>query len=427
MSKDLIMLCTGDYSGILRGHAIVTEGSEPQLPISLLWPMENSLLTAFDAVVPCFEAELLENPAHGDLRLHSGRQTLHDAAQGSVPQTSPFLLCDITDSQGEAWPACPRGFLRQSLDALESRFGLEIVCGYEHQFCLDTGADRTSAFALSAFNPERDFAQDLARALDHQGPALESFGPGRRAGQVIAGVAGLAGKSAPDNAYVFRETARAIAAERNRQITFAPLDRDGGRANSLVLRLGLHDRGDQMTYDRHQPHGVARPLGQFLAGVLAHLPALAAFTLGSGISYRTREEDPSAPRVGLHHRGALARLIPLNRSETTGTSEIWLEFHVADATANPHLQLAALVQAGIQGLAAELETPPIDDPSTATDGAMPPGSLAAALDALAADSAFTEGFPAPLLKAYQAVKRAEVEAVAGSDVTTQAAHYAAIY
>ena len=43
--------------------------------------------------------------------------------------------------------------------------------------------------------------------------------------------------------------------------------------------------GANATADGAGPHGLAKPAYQFLAGVLAHLPALAPFLLASPNSY----------------------------------------------------------------------------------------------------------------------------------------------
>ncbi len=98
-----------------------------------------------------------------------------------------------------------------------------------------------------------------------------------------------------------------------------------------------------------------------------------------------------------------------------------LEYRGADAAANPHLALGAILAAGLDGIAAELPAPPIldRDPSSLDDeeaerygvGALP-GTLDEALAALAEDRVLRGALGEPLYEAFVALKRAELALVA---------------
>jgi glutamine synthetase len=113
-----------------------------------------------------------------------------------------------------------------------------------------------------------------------------------------------------------------------------------------------------------------------------------------------------------------------------------LEYRGADASANPHLALGAILRAGLAGVREELPDPPIleGDPALLAPeeaerygvGALPM-TLEEALQALADDGAARAWLPQPLHDAYVAVKRSEVDATARLDVGEICRRYAAIY
>jgi glutamine synthetase len=113
-----------------------------------------------------------------------------------------------------------------------------------------------------------------------------------------------------------------------------------------------------------------------------------------------------------------------------------LEYRGADATANPYLALGALLQAGLEGVRAQLPTPPILDRDPAQLGAEEaerfgvgalPATLEQSLRALADDDT-ARGWMTPLLyDAYTSVKQAELNATRGVDLEEVCRRYAAIY
>ena len=97
-----------------------------------------------------------------------------------------------------------------------------------------------------------------------------------------------------------------------------------------------------------------------------------------------------------------------------------VEFRVADATANPYLALALLVQAGLEGVRAQRSI-------ELTQPRSLPASLHEALDLLEASEHAAEWLGADVLSAYLLFKRAEIKAVEGLDERTICQRYAAAY
>ncbi len=159
---------------------------------------------------------------------------------------------------------------------------------------------------------------------------------------------------------------------------------------------------------------------QFTAGVLAHAPALNAFTNPTSNSYRRLQpgmDEPTLLTYAAHNRSAAIRIPYADRPDRKR-----VELRFPDPSANPYLATAAVLLAGLDGIARKLEPGDAMDrnlydlkpdeiegiPSTAR-------SLEAALDALVADQDFLlrgDVMSSELIDAYVGVKRAELDHLA---------------
>lgn len=113
-----------------------------------------------------------------------------------------------------------------------------------------------------------------------------------------------------------------------------------------------------------------------------------------------------------------------------------MEFRAADATASPHLSLAMLIRAGIEGVKAGLDSPPIvkGDPEEMTDEERArlgirrlPASLPEALAALEADRVVCGWLSPTLLDCWKGMRLKEMEIVAGLDDAALCRRYAGVY
>ena len=91
-------------------------------------------------------------------------------------------------------------------------------------------------------------------------------------------------------------------------------------------------------------------LAQFMAGVLAHAPALCGVFAPTVNSYKRLQPATWAPAhvgYGGGNRAALVRV--------PGKARRRIEFRAGDHTANPYLALTALIAAGLDGLTRALD------------------------------------------------------------------------
>jgi glutamine synthetase len=435
-STELVALVCCDLGAIVRGRALFTSELDESMQAGVSWVPANHSLTPHGPL-----AEHTPFGSTGDLRLLPDRGT-HVRIEGDAGQSAlEFVLCDIVETDGTPWECCPRRFLRAALEELEHELGARVVASFEHEFQLLDDTPPAAPFSLEALRRAEPFAADAMAALDEAGAQPERFFPEFAAHQFEIPVAAAEGIAAADRAVVLREVVREVARRHGRRATFAPLTDPAGPGNGVHVHVSLRDaNGAPLFYDADRPACLSEMGGRFAAGILRHAGALSAVTAPSPVSsarLTPHRWSAGAVCVGERNREALLRIPPVVALAATEPGEqLRLEYRGADAAANPYLALGAIVRAGLEGVREGLPQPPILDRDPAQldaaeaerygVGALP-ASLQDALGALAEDAAARAWVGPTMYDAYTGLKRAELDAVAGMDVSEVCNRYAAIY
>ena len=179
--------------------------------------------------------------------------------------------------------------------------------------------------------------------------------------------------------------------------------------------------------------------GSFVAGVLKYLDSIVAFTAPSAISYlRLTPHRWSAAynNLGFHDREAAVRICPVTAKDPQDTARQYnFEFRAADAAASPHLALAAIVHAGVQGIEEELPAPaPTEEDLSllpadilqARGFVRLPDTLEEALARMEANTTVRGWFSGDLVSVYADHKRGELAYLEGMDQTARCAAYESV-
>jgi glutamine synthetase len=425
-----------DLGAIVRGRSVFADELDEHLAAGIGWVPANLALTPLGPL-----AEPNPFGSTGDLRLKPDAATY--ARVDAEADGSPFalVLCDIVDTAGAPWECCPREFLRGSLAALAARTGARVVASFEHEFQLLRSERSPLPFSLAAMRCAEPFAGALMAALAEAGTQPERFFAEFAPHQFEVPVAAAEGLVAADRAVVVREVVREIARRAGERATFVPLLDPTEAGNGVHIHLSLAGRdGAPLLYDEHRPGALSELGGSFAAGVLAHARALTALCAPSPVSAERLSPhhwSAGAACLGLRNRETLLRIPPIVAiGAADAAGQMRLEYRGADAAANPYLALGSIVRAGLAGIEAGLEAPPLleRDPATLSAaeaesfgvGALP-GSLAEALSALSEDGEAAGWLGARLLDAYLSLKRAELAATAKLTLEQRCARYAEIY
>jgi glutamine synthetase len=434
--EDLIFVGTCDLSGLVRGKAFPAADIEARMRHGVGFTHSNLMMSVFGPIYATpFGTE-------GDLML-TPDESVHVQVPFDDAPSERFFLGDLRTTDGAYWECCPRHFLRRALEDLHAACGLQLRAAFEQELVYTGVEDKPgSPYAIDAFRRQGGFGEALTGAIRQAGAVPDSFMPEYAPRQFEVTVKPTIGLRAADEAVIVREMARAVAWRLGHRAIFAPMLDPKGVGNGTHIHFSLCDEhGEPGTHDPDAPYGLAPVAAQFAAGVLHHMPAIAAITAPSVASYLRLTPDRWAPtwtNLGVRDRGASLRVSPTFAPAdlTDDAAQFNLEYRVCDASASPYMALGALVHAGVDGIRRKLTLPPpptkrfwdMSDAERAAAGAQRlPAGLTEALAVLEATPAAKDWFGERFLEAYLMFKRSEVEVLSGIDDAAVCSRYAAIY
>jgi glutamine synthetase len=312
------------------------------------------------------------------------------------------------------WPSCPRGALAAVVDRYAA-LGLSTVAAPELEFFLlapDSSAPRGYRRYVDALS--RSYT--VGYVSDPRGVVLEMLASCERLGlqattathefsnsQYEITIGHSAAVDAADRGFLLKAAVREMAVRAGLAATFMgkPFNDQGGSGFHLHLSLTDAD-GENAFADEAGTDGLSGLARQFVAGILAHAPALTALLAPTINAYRRLAAESFAPsHANWDHDNRLAFVrVPLERGHGTR-----IEVRAGDGSANPYLVVAALLAAGLDGIERALEPPPPAQPA----GPALPHALEIALDRLEADARLVAALGADLVATFVRVKRFEVE------------------
>jgi len=352
------------------------------------------------------------------------------------------MLGDILDLNGQPWNLCLRHCLREALARLDDTCSLHLKAAFEHEFQIEkTDGNTGEAYGFRYFSKERQLGDTLMAALEIAGLSPDTFMKEYGADQFEVTVGPEQNLRAADAATIVREITRLTAARLNKRASFTPIRDPDGVGNGVHIHMSLLDAaGHPATYDADTPTGLSSVAASFVAGILKYLPVLVAFTAPSVISYQRltpHRWSAAFNNLGLRDREAAVRICPLISFERESEAEQFnFEYRAADAAASPHLALAALVNAGVQGIHEQLPAPTAsaDDLSLLSETALEqrgyqrlPQTLGEALEQLEQCEPARRWFGEEFVSVYLAHKRAEIAHVADMTLAEQCQLYDEVY
>ncbi|KAK5836393.1 protein fluG [Gossypium arboreum] len=337
-----------------------------------------------------------------------------------------MVLADMHLKPGDAWEYCPREALRRVSKVLKDEFNLVMNAGFENEFYLLKKLEREGKeewvpidskpyCSSSGFDAISTLFQEIVAALNSLNVAVEQMHAEAGNGQYEMALGYTACTYAADNLIFTREVVRAIANKHGLLATFVPkyaLD-DIGSGSHVHLSLWQNGQNVFQASDASSQHGMSKVGEEFMAGVLYHLPSILAFTAPLPNSYDRIQ--PNTWSGAYQCWGKENREAPLRIACPPGIPNGFVsnfEIKSFDGCANPHLGLAAIVAAGIDGLRRHLHLPqPIDANPATLEGKLPrlPKSLSESLEALQKDNVLKELIGEKLVVAITGVRKAEIE------------------
>ncbi len=430
---ELVRFSFPDQHGVLRGKTLVAAEALRALRDGVT--MTSTLLakdSSHRTVFPVFEAGaglgVPEMGGAGNFVMVADPQTFRVLPWA---ESTGWLLCDCYFPNGKQVPLATRQLYRNALAKLAAA-GFDYCAGLEVEFHLFKIEDyRLSPDALGwpaeppavshtthgfqyltegRYDQVAPILDDLRRDLAAVGLPVRSleveFGPS----QYEFTLAPETGMAPADAMVLFRSTLKQAARRRGYLVSLMCRPAlPNTLASGWHLHQSLIDSASKANaFTSHDEREVLSPAGRgFLAGLLTHARAAAAFTTPTVNGYkRYHGVNTMAPIQAVwarDNRGAMIRLIG-----EAGDPAVHFENRSGEPLANPYLYMASQIYAGLDGIARRL------DPGVATEAPYKnsaealPATLAEALAALRASDCLRAGFGEAFVDYYVHMKQAEI-------------------
>ncbi|MDY6797168.1 MAG: type III glutamate--ammonia ligase [Pseudomonadota bacterium] len=346
-------------------------------------------------------------------------------------------------------PYCSRVVLKQQLARLADR-GWTLNTGVEPEFSLFTRDDKgvlmpvdqsdvldKPCYDYKGLSRSRAFLEKLVESLQQVDFDVYQIDHEDANGQFEINYTYSDALKSADRFTFVRMAAGEIANELDMVCSFMPKPSSDRTGNGMHFHLSITDRNGRNLF--HDPDdvngmGLSKMAYHFTAGLLAHAPALCAFAAPTVNSYKRLVVGgnasgatwaPAYSCYGDNNRSAMVR-VPYGR----------LEFRLPDSGCNPYLVTAAIIAAGMDGIERELdpgEPMNINLYSLTLDQIREKGvdilpqNLNEALDALEADTVFTEALGSEIVSEFLKVKRTEWVEYSRHVSDWEVSHYAEFF
>ena len=338
------------------------------------------------------------------------------------------LACDgYVNNQPHSY--CSRVLLKQQLERLTQR-GWTLNSGLEPEFSLFRKSDDGKlipvdesdvldkpCYDYKGLSRSREFLEQLVESLQAVDFDVYQIDHEDANGQFEINYTYSDALTSADRFTFVRMAAGEIANKLGMVCSFMPKPDSSRTGNGMHFHLSICDEsGRNLFNDDSDPlgMGLSKMAYHFTAGLLHHAPALCAFAAPTVNSYkrlvvgRSLSGSTWAPAYicyGDNNRSAMVR-VPYGR----------LEFRLPDSGCNPYLVHAALIAAGLDGIERELEPGEphninlyeLDRQQCLEKGiGILPQNLDEAINALEANTMFSEALGADFVQEFINIKRME--------------------
>jgi glutamine synthetase len=427
---ELIRFSFADQHGVLRGKTVVAADAPALLASGV--SMTTTLLakdTAHKTVFPVFTAgggfAMEEMQGAGDFVMVADPGTFQILPW--APNTG-WLLCDIYFTNGKHVPFSTRQVLRDALGRLAAG-GYDFLAGLEVEFHLFKLVNPRLAPADATWPPlapevsllnqgyqyltESRFDQ-LDAALEPIRRGVESLGMPLRSLEVELGPSQCeftfrpqGAMAAADTMILFRAAAKQIARRHGLLVSFMcrpalpNLFSSGWHLHqSLIAR-----KGGRNAFAGDERDGLSATGLHYLAGLLAHAHAAAAFTTPTVNGYKRYRAYALAPDRAIwarDNRGVMVRVFG-----QPGDPATHLENRVGEPAANPYLYIASQIYAGLDGIKERRDPGPSADTPYETKAPALPKNLGEAVSALRRSAVFRKGLGDAFVDYFAHIKESE--------------------
>ena len=227
--------------------------------------------------------------------------------------------------------------------------------------------DEGGYFDLTPLDVASDLRRGTVLALEHMGIAVSSSHHEGAPSQHEIDLLYTDALTMADWAMTYRLVVKEIALKGGVWATFMPKPLYGVNGNGMHTHMSLFRGERNAFFDPEDPHHLSGMARQYIAGLLRHAREITLVTNQWVNSYKRLVPGYEAP---LHTTWAIVNRSDLVRvpAYKPGKEEaVRVEYRSPDPACNPYLAFAAMLAAGLEGIANGYELPP---PSEGDAGSM---------------------------------------------------------
>ncbi|WP_421430169.1 type I glutamate--ammonia ligase [Lactiplantibacillus plantarum] len=276
------------------------------------------------------------------------------------------IICEVYTSDRKPFEGDPRNNLIRVLNDMREAGYTSFNCGTEPEFFLfkmnEKGEpttelnDKGSYFDLSPMDLGENCRRDIALELERLGFNVEASHHEVAPGQHEIDFKYADALSAADHIQTFKLVVKTIARKYNLWATFMPKPLNGVNGSGMHVNMSLfHDQGNAF-YDANDKSGLelSSDAYHFLGGLMKHARSYTAVTNPTVNSYKRLVPGYEAP---VYVAWSASNRSPMIRIPSARGLSTRLELRSVDASTNPYLAFAAVLEAGLDGIKNGIEPP----------------------------------------------------------------------
>ena len=277
------------------------------------------------------------------------------------------VICSVHLVDGQPFPGDPRNNLKRVLHDMQDMGFKDFNIGPEPEFFLfktdeqgnptQTVNDQENYFDMEPADRGEDCRRDIVLALEKLGFNVEAAHHEVAPGQHEVDFKYSNALEAADNIQTFKLIVKTIAKKYGLHATFMPKPLSGINGSGMHLNMSLFSKdGQNAFYDANDSKQLSPTAYHFLGGLMKHARSYTAICNPIVNSYKRLVPGYEAPVYVAWSTSNRSPLIRIPSDRGMGTR---VELRSADPSANPYLAIAAVLEAGLDGLRDEL--PPIHE------------------------------------------------------------------
>ncbi|KRK11305.1 glutamine synthetase [Ligilactobacillus pobuzihii E100301 = KCTC 13174] len=279
------------------------------------------------------------------------------------------VVCEVYNSDRTPFMGDPRNNLIRILSEMRELGFTDFNIGTEPEFFLfklnpttheptTNLNDQGSYFDLAPVDLGENCRREIVLELERLGFDVEASHHEVAPGQHEVDFKYADALHAADNIQLFKLVVKTVARKHGLHATFMPKPLSSINGSGMHVNMSLFGKDGNIFYDESTESKLSQDAMYFLGGLLEHARGFTAITNPIVNSYKRLVPGYEAPVYVAwsgHNRSPLVR-VPVARGASTR-----LELRSVDSTANPYLAIAAILEAGLDGLRNKIEPPkPVD-------------------------------------------------------------------